>query len=266
MLCQRCLRTICPQCQVQAAVGVHCVECAKAGQLPRSRRVRTGVWARLTASGGPTVTYALIGITLVVFILQLIPGLGVTEALLYSPLYSIPNDYYGLEPWRTVSAVFVHSTGFIFHVLLNMYTLWIFGQAMERMIGHGRFLSLYLISGLGGSVAVLALSPVNSSVVGASGAIFGLMGAFVVIHRRLGNNMTQMFVLLAINFAIGFIPGMTISWQAHLGGLVTGAVLGLIFAGTRKRSQFVLQVALVIAFAAVLVTASLWPIITGQSL
>ena len=97
-----------------------------------------------------------------------------------------------LEPWRMLTSVFLHSTSLIFHILLNMYTLWIFGRLLEPMLGRGRFLALYLISGLAGSIGVVVLAAPNAQVLGASGAIFGLMGAFLVIQRRLGGNMTQL--------------------------------------------------------------------------
>ena len=156
-----------------------------------------------------------------------------------------------------ITAMFVHSTGFIFHVLLNMYTLWIFGQLLEQLLGRWRFLALYLISGFAGSVGVLLLSDPLTPVVGASGAIFGLMGAFLVIQRRLGGDAKQLLVLVGINLVIGFIPGMNIAWQAHLGGLIGGAIVGLIFVETRKRNQQTLQIVLLVAFSLVLVLLSL---------
>ena len=144
----------------------------------------------------------------------------------------------------------MHSTGFIFHVALNMYTLWIFGQLLESLLGRGRFLALYLISGLAGSVGGhLAVAAPLTAVVGASGAIFGLMGAFLVIQRRLGGNMTQLLVLVGINLVIGFIPGTNIAWQAHVGGLVGGALMGLIFVRDAERRQRTLQTVLIVGLA-----------------
>jgi membrane associated rhomboid family serine protease len=204
--------------------------------------------------GAPVVTYSLIGITLAVYLLQLIPGLAVTDRLLYAGVYSIPGNF---EPWRMLTSVFVHSTGLIFHVLLNMYTLWIFGQLLEGLLGRWRFLSLYLISGLAGSVGVLWLGDPRTGVVGASGAIFGLLGAFLVIQRRLGGSATQLLILLGINLVIGFIPGFNIAWQAHLGGLVAGALVGFIFVETRKRDQRGLQIGLLVGLTLVLLLLSL---------
>ncbi len=256
VLCQRCGRTICPECMTQAAVGVVCPECMRE-QRASAPRTKPAVLTRVRSAAGrgaPVVTYSLIGITLAVFVLQLIPGLAITDRLLYAGVYSIPGN---LEPWRMITSVFVHSTGLIFHVLLNMYTLWIFGQLLEGLLGRWRFLALYLISGLGGSIGVLWLSDPRVGVVGASGAIFGLMGAFLVIQRRLGGQTTQLFVLLGINLVIGFVPGFNVAWQAHLGGLVTGALVGLVFVETRKRSQQALQVWLLVGVVAVLLVLSL---------
>lgn len=256
ILCQRCGRTICPDCQTQAPVGVICPECMRE-QRASAPRTTPAVLTRVRSAasrGAPVVTYALIGITLAVFVLQLVPGLALTPRLWYAGVYSIPGNF---EPWRMLTSVFVHSTALIFHVLLNMYTLWIFGQLLEGLLGRGRFLALYLIAGLGGAVGVLWLGDPGTAVVGASGAIFGLMGAFLVIQRRRGGDTTQLFVLLAINLVIGFVPGFNISWQAHLGGLVVGALVGLVYVETRKRSQQGLQLWLLGALIAALVVLSL---------
>ncbi|KQO95726.1 rhomboid family intramembrane serine protease [Leifsonia sp. Leaf264] len=253
ILCQRCGRTICPECQTPGAVGVFCPECMKE-QRANAPRTKPAILTRLTGRGRPVVTYSIIGVTFVVFLLQLIPGLNVTQYLLFQPVYV---STFAFEPWRMLTSVFVHSTGFIFHVALNMYTLWIFGQLLESLLGRGRFLALYLISGLAGSVGVVWLAPPLTAVVGASGAIFGLMGAFLVIQRRLGGNMTQLLVLVGINLVIGFIPGTNIAWQAHVGGLVGGALMGLIFVETRNPRQRTLQTVLIVALTIVLLVLSL---------
>lgn len=256
VLCQRCGRTICGECQTPAPVGVICPECMRE-QRASAPRTRPAILTRARSAAGrgaPVVTYSLIGITLAVYLLQLIPGLAVTDRLLYAGVYSIPGNF---EPWRMLTSVFVHSTGLIFHVLLNMYTLWIFGQLLEGLLGRWRFLSLYLISGLAGSVGVLWLGDPRTGVVGASGAIFGLLGAFLVIQRRLGGSATQLLILLGINLVIGFIPGFNIAWQAHLGGLVAGALVGFIFVETRKRDQRGLQIGLLVGLTLVLLLLSL---------
>ncbi|NYJ20991.1 rhomboid family intramembrane serine protease [Glaciibacter psychrotolerans] len=208
----------------------------------------------MTGDGTPVVTYSIIGVTFFVFLLQLIPPLGVTSALQYAGLYSYP---FAFEPWRMVTTALVHQVGgFPFHVLLNMYTLWIFGSMLERMLGRGLYISLYLMGAVAGSLGVLFLADPRIPVVGASGAIFAVIGAFLVIHQRLGNNMTQLIVLMGINLVIGFIPSFGISWQAHVGGLIGGAIFGLIVVQTRKRHQKKLQTGLLVALGAVLVLLS----------
>ncbi|MGA1836720.1 rhomboid family intramembrane serine protease [Herbiconiux sp. 11R-BC] len=259
VLCQRCGRTICPECQVQAAVGVHCVECARQDrrEAPRVNRGRPAFLRNLTGADAPVMTYLIIAICLVVFLLQSIPGLNVTRAIQFAPAYVLPSSGAPLEPWRMITAVFAHAS--ILHVLLNMYTLFIFGSALERMLGKWRYLALFLLSGLGGSVAVVLFTGPFTAVVGASGAIFGLMGAFFVINRHLGGSSVQLIVLVVINLAYGFfVPG--ISWQAHVGGLVVGLLVALIFVRTRAIRMRSAQVALVslvgVALVAVTVGAA----------
>jgi membrane associated rhomboid family serine protease len=131
----------------------------------------------------------------------------------------------------------------ILHILFNMYSLYIFGRILEPMVGHLRFLALYLIAAIGGAIAVDLLNDPGAGVIGASGAIFGLMAAFFIIARRLGGNTSQLVVLVVLNLAIGFlVPG--ISWQAHIGGLVAGALVGLIYIETRQRQRQPVQILL----------------------
>ncbi|GAA1957363.1 rhomboid family intramembrane serine protease [Agromyces allii] len=251
VLCQRCGRTVCGECQTPAPVGVICPECMREqrASAPRTKPAMVSRFRSAADRGAPVVTYALIGITALVYLLQWIPGLGVTNALFFSPVFM--TEVFP-EPWRALTSVFLHSTSLFFHILLNMYTLWIFGRLLEPMLGRGRFLALYLISGLAGSIGVVVFADPGSQVLGASGAIFGLMGAFVVIQRRLGGNMTQLYILLAVNLAIGFIPGANISWQAHLGGLIGGALVGLILLETRARTRLGIQIGLLIGLTVVL--------------
>jgi membrane associated rhomboid family serine protease len=225
-------------------------------QRASAPRTRPRILSR--SSDRPVVTLGIIVLTAVVFVLQLVTGGWLTQQLWFAGAYIIP-DYTlsnGFQPWRMLTAVFAHSTGLLFHVALNMYTLWIFGQALESLLGRGRFLALYLIAGFGGSLGVLALSDPLTPVVGASGAIFGLMGAFIVIQRRLGGNMTSLLVLVGINLVIGFIPGINVAWQAHLGGLVVGALAGLIFVSTRQVRRQAQQVGWLVGLSAALVIAT----------
>lgn len=254
VLCQRCLRTICPECQTGAPVGVVCPECMqeqRRSQTPAQKKAQRRWRASPLAagSGRPVVTSSILGVTAAVFALQVLgvpvqAWLGFYTGALYPQLTGG-----AFEPWRLVTAALVHSS--FWHIALNMLALWLIGRSLEPLLGRGRFLALYLFGAVGGSVAVALLAP-NSFVVGASGAIFGLFGALVIIARHIGGQITGILVILGINLAIGFIPGMGISWQAHVGGLIAGAVVGLILARTRESRQRGLQIALLVAWAVVL--------------
>jgi membrane associated rhomboid family serine protease len=180
-------------------------------------------------SDQPRVTVSLIMINLVIWLLQVIPGSTVTTALFYAPLLTV------LEPWRMITAGFVHSPDSVWHILINIYSIYIFGRILEPLLGSSRFLVLYLISIFGGSAAVLWLSEPVVPVVGASGAFFGLMGAYLVMLRAIGDNSGLLVGLIAVNLAFGFIvPG--ISWQGHLGGLLAGMAVTGVYARTRYKS------------------------------
>jgi membrane associated rhomboid family serine protease len=182
-------------------------------------------------SDQPRITVSLIMINLVIWLLQVIPGSTVTTTLLYAPLLTV------IEPWRMITAGFVHSPDSFWHILLNAYSIYIFGRVIEPMLGPARFLALYLISIFGGSAMVLWLSEPVVPVVGASGAFFGLMGAYLIMLRAIGDNSGLLVGLIAVNLAFGFlVPG--ISWQGHLGGLLAGMAVTSVYARTRYKSGF----------------------------
>ena len=257
-LCQRCGRTICAQCQTVSSVGVLCPECVREtrpGAGVRTRR-RVRATSRRVASSSTPVTYAIMIACAAVFAAQWLSatfaGNGVTEALWYAPAYSLPFYF---EPWRMVTAMFTHSTGFLLHILFNMYALWLFGRNLEQMLGRLWFLVLYLFAGFGGSLGVMLwvyfapdpAAALGTATVGASGAIFGVLAATLVAYRAANVNVTSLAVLIAINFGIGFLPGAAISWQAHLGGMIVGAAtMGLLLAtrGPRQRGKRVLGMSL----------------------
>jgi len=215
--CQRCERYICPECQTPSAVGFLCPEDS---HVPVVERVR--------ASAIPIVTYTLIALNVAAFFAQWTLA-GFTDSFIYVPAFT------SIEPWRMVSAGFLHSTSQITHILFNMYSLFILGRALESVLGAGRFLALYMLSILGGSVAVLLFTSPNSSVLGASGGIWGLMVAYFVVLRSLGYRANGFVGLIAVNAVLSFLPG--ISWQAHIGGALVGGVIALIYSKTRKREQ-----------------------------
>lgn len=156
-----------------------------------------------------------------------------------------------------ITAAFLH--GSWLHLIFNMYTLYIFGQVLEPMLGRARFLILYLIAAFGGSVAVLLFSEPASTVLGASGAIYGLMGAYFVLLRAIGERSGQLVGLIAINLVFSFLnPG--ISWQAHIGGLIVGGAVAGIYAATRKAEQKNLQIIGLLVLVAALVMLSVYQV------
>jgi membrane associated rhomboid family serine protease len=261
VLCQRCMRTICPECQTQAPVGVICPECMNADRKSRTPAQKkaarrwgngNGATMAMARSGKPVVTYALLAVTSFIGLVQLIPGIGteITRQLLFAAPYLYPNLFpLPFEPWRLLTAMFVH--GSFIHLALNMLALWMLGQSLEPMLGRARFLAIYLISGFGGSVMVACLAP-GTSTVGASGAIFGLMAALLIIGRHIGANVTGLLVILGINFAFGFFVG-NIAWQAHLGGAIVGALVALIYTRTKRRDQRIWQIVLLAALVVLLI-------------
>jgi membrane associated rhomboid family serine protease len=192
---------------------------------------------RLARAARAPITSALLIVNVLIWLGQISPlGYLFTNQFFFAPVLA------AFEPWRMLTAGFVHDWSGPMHILFNSYAIWIFGRALEPLLGTVRFLVLYLTSIVGGSLAVMWLSDPQIPVVGASGALFGLMGAYFVVIRSLGGKASQIFILVGINFALGlFVPG--ISWEGHLGGLVTGLVIAGIYAATRTPNQKLLQAA-----------------------
>ncbi|MEY9214494.1 membrane associated rhomboid family serine protease [Thermobifida halotolerans] len=211
------------------AVGFQCVECVAEGN--RSvREARTVFGGKLIAK--PYVTWTLLGLVAVVFVAQVVSagslGLVATQ---YDPLVGQFGMWgaaviIGDQWYRLITGAFLH--GGVMHLLFNGFALYILGPQLENWLGHLRYAALWLISALGGSVLGLLLQPGVMSV-GASGAIFGLFGATFVLGRRLRLDTRFILGLLVANLLITFlVPG--ISWTAHIGGLVSGLVLGVVYA------------------------------------
>lgn len=251
--CQRCGRPACPECAVPAPVGLQCVDCVREASRA-ARPVRTALGAPVRA-GRPVVTLSIIALCAVSYVLQLTLGWERwTSRWAFAPVLG------DVEPWRFLTAAFMHSERPL-HILMNMYALWIVGPELERMLGRTRFVALYLLSALGGSVAVLLFSdPTTASwftgTVGASGAVFGLFGAILIVLRRLGRDARAMLVVIGLNLVIGFVVP-NISWQGHLGGLVTGTALGALYAFAPAQHRRVVGAVGTVAVAILLVVAAL---------
>ena len=248
--CQRCGRPACPDCQRPAAVGVHCVDCVAAASKT-VRPTRSALGARL-GSGRPVLTMGIIGLSVISYLLQVTVGWAWEGLLIFSPAAGYS------EPWRFLTAAFLHSTGAVLplHLMFNMYALWLVGPFLESMLGRGRFIALYVLSAIGGSVAMVLTGDLFQWVVGASGAVFGLFGAILVILHRLGRDARQILLFLGLNAVLGFVlPG--IAWEAHLGGLVIGALLGAAFAYAPKDRRTLVSVVAVVGAALLLVALTL---------
>ena len=225
--CSECGRGICPDCMVFAPVGIRCPD--HAGVAQGAQRVTKGVRRAVYEGTGALVTKILIGINLAVYAINLAQGSTLTRTsgwLFEEGALVILSPWGGLavgEWWRLITAAFLH--GSLLHIAMNMVVLWIIGAPVEEALGRGRFLALYLISGLAGSAGALLFDP-EAITVGASGAIFGILGAALVLERQrnyvLGGSALS---FLVINLIITFAFPNTISIGGHLGGLV-GGVLG----------------------------------------
>jgi membrane associated rhomboid family serine protease len=245
--CTRCGRPICPDCMIEAPVGHQCPTCVHDGPGPGDQPVR---WNPADRTRGLTpVVRALIGINVVVFILT--SSVHPAWQLRFA---QIPLAVAHGQSYRLLTAAFLHAN--FFHILFNMFALAILGPPVEEVMGRRRFLTLYLLSALGGSVLSFLLGPVNVAGVGASGAIFGIFGAWFCIARSRRAETSGIVVLIAINLAFSFFDP-AIDWRAHLGGLGAGLLLGGAFAlgercsaSQRKLIEVVSGVAFLVAMVA----------------
>ncbi|HVL94990.1 MAG TPA: rhomboid family intramembrane serine protease [Solirubrobacteraceae bacterium] len=215
--CSNCGRPICPDCMTSTSVGMRCPECS---------RETTTVKRIATTSERPAVTTAIIVVCVLVFIgmsSQGGGGFGSAGGRYYVDFALFGPAVAAGEWWRLLTSGFMHS-GFL-HIGFNMYILWWLGNMLEPSLGPVRFLALYLASMLAGSFGALLLSP-DAFTVGASGAVFGLMGAALAMSRARGIDpmATGIAPLILLNLAITFIPGLNISIGGHLGGLAGGAL------------------------------------------
>jgi len=240
--CARCNRPICPECMRDAAVGHQCEECVREGaktvRVPQT--VFGGAQQKKTT---PVITYTLIAINVVMFVLQTVSPNMQSELVLRSPAVA-DGDLY-----RLLTSAFMHYG--ITHLLFNMYALYVVGPPLEAWLGRLRFSALYALSALGGSVLVYLLSPLNAATAGASGAVFGLFGAWFVVGKRLNLDVRWVIGLIVINLAFTFVipllGGQNISWQGHIGGLVTGAVVAAAYAYAPREWRTLIQISATVA-------------------
>ena len=209
--CKRCNRPMCVDCAIPTEVRSICVDCAspKRGWARRASRVG--------AAGAPVVTYSMMAICVLMYVVTSVsPSLKASLSLVPATLAS--------RPWTILTGAFLHHD--FMHILFNMLSVYWVGRAIEPVMGRWRFLTLYLVSALGGSAFILAWcliqpSEIFVSTVGASGAVFGLFGAVFVLQRLGGSDTTLILVLLGISLVRGFTAS-GISWQGHIGGAIAG--------------------------------------------
>ena len=225
-----------------APVGFQCPECVAEGG--RTVRQPTTVLGGQIRERSNLVTKILIGVNVGVWLIGILVGtIEVVGRFALATLMSFQGEPIGVldgEWYRMITAAFVHEQ--FWHIGLNMYALWILGNLLEPVLGRWRFLTLYLVSALGGSAASLLGLADGGISYGASGAVFGLMGALFVVMRRFGRDVTAVLVILGINVVFGFLVS-GIDWRAHLGGLVTGALLAYAFAHAPRRQRTIYSIA-----------------------
>ncbi len=232
--CSRCGRPACPDCLREAPVGFQCTDCVHAGGQEQRRQhrgyqeaglgQRTVFGARLSQS--VLVTQVILAVNVLVFLFTVFQAQSLNDndfaaAFQRGSLYVDATLGHG-EWWRVLTNGFLHYGPI--HIAVNMFSLWMMGRALEQICGRGRYLALYFTSMLGASAAVLLFDDPQSRTAGASGALFGLMGAYAVIVLKLRLNPTGLIITLALNAFITFgISGISI--YAHVGGLITGALV-----------------------------------------
>ncbi|MGI8722614.1 MAG: rhomboid family intramembrane serine protease [Geodermatophilaceae bacterium] len=248
--CVRCERPICPDCMRPASVGFQCPDCVAAGQAS-IRQPRRTTSARLAVATLGPVTGGLIAANVFAFLVTVVTAGGQIMANFLSPIFAefstAPILIAHGQWWRMLTGAFLHYG--LTHLAVNMFSLYILGRDLEQYLGSVRYAAVYFLSALGGSVAVLLFADPRTFVAGASGAIFGLLGATGVALYQRKANLRSLVVILAINVFISFLPG--ISLAAHAGGFLIGAAAGAIVIYGRRRSKAI--VAGLISLGAVLI-------------
>jgi len=265
--CQRCGRPICGNCMISAAVGFQCPDCVSAGA--RQTRQNQGPYGGARSRDPRLTSIVLIGLNAAVWVAILLTGGAnswLANLLSLVPAgrcdsVSQPNSYYPDLPaaaciafrdgnwqpgvasgawWQLITNAFTHIE--VWHIGLNMLALWFLGPGLEQALGRVRFLAVYFVGALAGSASVMWLSDPSDMTLGASGAIFGLLGALLVIAYKVRGDVRNVLIWLGINVAFTFM-GNGISWQGHLGGLIGGALATAIIVYAPKQNRSRLQLA-----------------------
>lgn len=280
--CQRCDKPICPDCMRDAAVGFQCPDCVK--QANKGSRQNRAMYGGERSADPRLTSYVLIGINAVVWLAITASGGRLSRVADWFALAptgscgstSTPDQYYPGIPTSQVCETFTSGDGFwkvgvadgawwqlitsafthieIWHVAMNMFALFVFGPALEGIVGRARFLAIYLVSALASSTLVLYLSSPDGSTVGASGALFGLLGALLVVARKAKLNSQWLVQNLVLGVVITVVGWQMISWQGHLGGFLGGAASAFVIAYAPRANRAVVQWAGVGLLAVVLLS------------
>ncbi|WP_426508853.1 rhomboid family intramembrane serine protease [Dactylosporangium sp. McL0621] len=267
--CTRCDRPICPDCMNEASVGFQCPDCVREGSRTQ-RQARTAFGGTQAGSAG-TVTITLIVINVMVFIIGIISaGRGAADGLGGGGLGGLLGGSTPLHDWGAEVPYFATRSGVrvagdsvadgnfyqiftamwlhygLLHLAMNMWALWVLGRPLETALGRARFLALYLLCGLGGGVLVFLLAAPNVASAGASGAVFGMFSALIVILRKLRLSIASVVPVLIFNLVVTFSFSQYISWQAHVGGLIVGAVVAAGFAYAPPKHRNAMHIATVV--------------------
>jgi membrane associated rhomboid family serine protease len=235
------------------------VDCVKAGHQSGGRSV-SGLFGGRTPSGA-TVTWALVAINIVLYLVELVrPNIantfgmvGVTSFTGRLPLVGVAAGQW----YRLITSAFLPPPGGGFgplDILFNMWALVVIGPALERTLGHSRYVAVYLTSAVGGSIMFYYLAPYQLAL-GASGAIFGLLGAWFVVSKRLGLDSRWLITIVALNLILDFSLRSNIAWQAHVGGILTGGLLTAAFAYAPRKRRELVQAGAIVALVALMVIA-----------
>ncbi len=246
--CVRCGRSACPDCLRPAPVGHQCVECIKSGS--KESRQPTGAFGGRVAAGA-TATWILVGLNVLLYIVE-----WVSPQIFNLEMQGIQvahGQYY-----RLLTSAFLHYPGFSgigpAHIIFNMWALIVIGPPVERVLGHLRFVVVYLLSAIGGSVLFYLLASPRTLALGASGAIFGLFGAWLVLARRNRWDSRWIMAIIGINLVLDFVLP-DIAWQAHIGGLITGGLLTAAYAYAPRQRRGLVQAGATAAMVVLIIVA-----------
>lgn len=251
--CVRCGRPACPDCLRSAAVGQQCVECIReANQGTRQASAPFGG----KVADRPFLTWTLVALNVLVYLAELVNSNALVNDGAMVGKFSSTIGVADGQWYRLITSAFLHEPpngGFgIFHIAFNMWALIVVGPALERLLGRVRFLTVYLVSALGGSVFFYLIAAPTAVGLGASGAIFGLFGAWFVLAKRLRLDARAVIGLIVLNLVISFtVHG--IAWQAHVGGLIAGSALTAAYAYAPRNNRALTQVAATVAMVGLLV-------------